>query len=134
MTNEIELANKCVLLHTLLEASQELLDDLKGTNIYRHALKQTANAFSLELDEKIKTWYSRHVPVKVATKEEEKEEEKKSVPQITFLKVSKDLSEAMNALIKACPTTYKVIPAFIEALEKGEVEINPPALPAVGKA
>ena len=109
MKIDIELANKCVILHALLEQAQSLLDDLEGTNMYSHKLKSSAKMFASELQKKVATWYSYNL--------------QNESTQILYLQVCKDLDEATNALLQARPESYKVVPAFIEALESGELQI-----------
>jgi hypothetical protein len=104
----IALANKVVVLHALLEEAQNLIDALEGTNVYQRELKQTAKMFAKYLQKQVKTWYDYHLAV--------------GTTQIKYFEVSKDLNSAISALLKTDVAIYKVIPAFIDAVENNEIQ------------
>src|SRR5574343_819357 len=108
MTFDLTLANKAVLLNCLLEKVQALLDELRNTNMYKHEIKQTANALSKAVEKQLKTWYTYNVAA--PAHEPITDEEKKMVQnQILYLKLAKSLDYALTSILDTNPTTVEII-------------------------
>ena len=110
MKIDIDLANKCILLHAMLEQVQATIDDLEGTNVYNRKIKHHAKSLAEAVQVQLTEWYNYHL--------------KTEATQEKYLPVSRALEKAISATLAAQHSTHTVIPAFIESLEAGEVQIT----------